>query len=103
MATLRLVLLLLCSTQISASWFDGMPGMHDDMKARYAAHAAEMEYNNKVPDDQINDWTVHEDVDKSFYWFSRIYKRSTRTPPKGWKKDAQGKWKGPVRQMKHEL
>ena len=77
---------------------DGFPhGMHGDAEQRMKAHHEEMKYLNKIKSDDVDDWTIHEDVDKTFYWFSRTLKRSQREAPQGWVKDAKGKWKAPPR------
>ena len=70
---------------------------HDEQKARMDAHRMEMEHLSKIPSHKVDDWSVHKDVDDSFYWFSRSLKRSQREPPPGWKKDSNGKWVGPPR------
>ena len=62
---------------------------------RQKIFSANKEHLDKTPDEKINDWTVHEDVDGSFYWFSRSHFRSIRKPPPGWTKDSKGKWKAP--------
>ena len=57
-----------------------------------------MKHLEKVPNDSVDDWTVHKDVDDSYYWFSHKLKRSSKEPPtKGWTKGYDGKWRGPPR------
>lgn len=64
----------------------------------------EQKHYDKIHSDDVEDWTIHEDVDKTFYWFSRSLRRSQREPPKGWTKSAKtGKWLPPPRKKKEEL
>lgn len=72
--------------------------MMDELEQKRKMHQQELEHLNKLPADKAKDWTVHEDVDGSFYWFSRSLKRSVRDPPKGWTKNSRGKWVAPARQ-----
>ena len=69
--------------------------MKDNMKENMKAHMAEMESLGKKPDSTAKDWTIHKDVDDTFYWFSRSLKRSVRDPPAGWTKDSKGGWVAP--------
>ena len=64
-----------------------------EMEARQQQWAAEHAHLSKTPSHAVDDWTIHEDVDGSFYWFSRLLKRSEREPPKGWTRGKDGKWK----------
>ena len=40
-----------------------------------------------------DEWTIHKDVDDSFYWFNKAQMKSQKEPPPGWAKDASGEWK----------
>ena len=59
------------------------------------AHQNEMKHLNTLKVDAVQDWTLHNDVDQSVYWFSRTLKRSVREPPPGWTKNEKGKWVPP--------
>jgi hypothetical protein len=63
-------------------------------------HEMEMRHLSKIKSHEVDDWTLHHDVDGSIYWFSRTLKRSEKDPPKGWTKDSKGVWKAPPR--KHD-
>ena len=79
------------------------PGQtRDDMeaasRARRKAHASEMKKLDATPDEKIDDWTLHTDyADNSKYWFSRMFKRSRKEPPKGWTLDPKKGWRAPPR------
>ena len=67
-------------------------------------HHEEMKHLNKIKNHEVDDWTVHIDVDDSVYWFSRMLKRSVKEPPEGWKKSEKtGKWIPPPRKPRDEL
>ena len=100
--TLLLVAALLCGTVHAAM---KMPKEHhDEMHRKMKEHHEEMKHLNKIKNHEVDDWTVHIDVDDSVYWFSRMLKRSVKEPPEGWKKSEKtGKWIPPPRKPRDEL
>ena len=67
------------------------------MMEKQQAWREQQDHLNKIHADEVDDWSLHTDVDDSKYWFSHTLRRSQREPPKGWTKDAKGNWKAPPR------
>ena len=102
-----IALILLASNLVFASGEtkshkDLLNGHSERFQERMRAHHQEMRHLNKIHADEVDDWTIHTDVDDSIYWFSRFLKRSQREAPKGWTKNDKGKWVAPKRK-KEEL
>ena len=86
---------------------DYMHGFPEEHQARMRAHHEEQKHLNNIPTEKISDWTIHKDVDDTYYWFSRRARRSQREPPPGWvKKEGvkkNGGWLGPKPPPRDEL
>ena len=90
------VLLSVCVVLLGAGQVAGSNNHHEErLNSKHRMHMEEMKHLNSVPDHAVEDWSLHTDVDDSVYWFSRSLKRSVKEAPKGWTKDADGKWQRP--------
>jgi len=95
MAPWRIVALIIALAASSAA--DVHEGVHEEHRERLKQYHAEQAHLNKIPSHEVDDWTIHKDVDDSMYWFSRSLRRSTRDAPAGWTKNSAGEWKAPPR------
>lgn len=99
-ATLPLLIASLCMIGASAAKApesDHFADLHESHKQRQAEFHEEMKHLRKIKSDDVDDWTVHKDVDDTYYFFSRTLKRSQKEAPKGWTKTSAGMWKAPPR------